>query len=837
MRVPLSWLRQFTPLDAPVEEVVATLDDLGLAVESVTRVGDGLEGVVVARVLEISAIAGADRIQAVRVDAGTGQSVPVVCGAWNFAVGDLVPLATVGTVLPGGMEIAARRMRGVPSEGMLCAPDELDLPGGHDGILVLDDLEGGEGSAPGTPLADALGLTPDTVLELEVNANRPDAMSVAGVARDLAARLGLGFTLPEPEVGGRQEPRRVEPVSVRVDDPERCGRFVAQVVAGITVGPSPAWIARRLERAGMRAINNVVDASNYVMLELGQPTHPYDLARLPGRGLGVRRARTGESLVTLDGITRTLSVDDLLICDGEDQPVGIAGVMGGASSEIDSATTEVVLEAAWFEPLSVSRTSRRLRLRSEASARFEKGCDWTGIDRAVARFCELLAPAGAVLAGPPVDVVGRLPDRPPVVLRVARVEELLGTSLGPDEITRLLEPIGFATTPAGDGCLEVVLPPWRLDSTAEIDVVEEIARLHGYRRIPPTVPRSPLAGGLSPYQRDRRQLRQLLAGAGADEAWTTTFLSPSDLARCRLDAGDAVAVTNPLVAEESRLRTSLLPGLVGAVAYNARHRQTGVSLFEVGHTFRRRAASCDQQLPEEVEAIAYAGAGRDATEAVTVWHLVADGLVLDDWRLEAVTAPGLHATRTARLWCGDVDVGLVGEIDPDVLAAHDITERVAWLELDVARVLAAPHGGGSYRPVSRFPSSDVDLAFEVDEATPAAEVEATLRGSGGPLLVGLRLFDVYRGDRVAPGRRGLAWTARFQAPDRTLTDEDVAEARRRLVAAVEQRHPATLRGSRPGVERIEAFPVGTAGNATEGGAASSGERSEPGVHRPAGGSS
>ncbi len=805
MRVPLSWLRDFTPLDLRVEEVAATLDDLGLAVESVERVGEGLDGVVVVRVLEIAAIPGADRIRAVRVDAGGPEAVPVVCGAWNFAEGDLVPLATVGTVLPGGMQIGARRMKGAPSEGMLCAPDELGLPGGHDGILVL-----APGLVPGSPVAEALGLGPDTVLELEVNANRPDAMSVAGVARDLAARLGLPFALPEP---ARSHPPSTGdglapgPVSVEVEDPERCGRFVAQVVAGITVGPSPPWLAQRLARAGMRAINNVVDASNYVMLELGQPTHPYDLARLPGRGLRVRRARPGESLVTLDGVSRAVGDDDLLICDGEDQPAGIAGVMGGASAEIDEATTEVVLEAAWFDPLSVARTSRRLKLRSEASARFEKGCDWTVIDRAVARFCELLAPAGAEPVGGPVDVVGLVPDRRPVCLRVARVGELLGTSLGAEEIAGLLDPLGFTTAPAGEGVLEVALPPWRLDSTGEIDLVEEIARLYGYRRIPASVPRSPLTGGLTARQRDRRTARQILVGAGADEAWCATFVGEADLSRCGLDPAEAVVVANPLVAEQSRLRTSLLPGLLGAIAHNQRNRLGEVSLFEVGHTFRRRRSSTpDEELPDEVEALAYAAAGADATDAVAVWHLLAEGLAVADWRLEATAAPGLHPTRGATLVGDEGAVGVVGEVDPDVLAAHGIAGRVAWLELDLARLLAAPRGPDAYRPVSRFPSSDIDLAFEVDETTPAAEVEATLRRAGGPLVVGLALFDVYRGDQVGAGRRSLAWTVRFQAPDRTLTDDDVAAARHRLVAEVERRHGATLRSSAAGGREVPAGP-------------------------------
>ncbi|MBW3573268.1 MAG: phenylalanine--tRNA ligase subunit beta [Actinobacteria bacterium] len=783
MRVPLSWLGDFAPFDLPVDEVLATLNDLGLAVESVERVGEGLDGVVVARVLEIAAIRGADRIRAVTVDVGDGEAVPVVCGAWNFAEGDLVPLATVGTVLPGGMEIKARTMKGAPSQGMLCAPDELGLPGGHDGILVLD-----HDARPGTPVGEVLGIRPDVVVDLEVNANRPDAMSVAGVARDLAARLGLSFTIPEPKVVPGTD---VVSAPVEVEDPVGCGRFVAQVLTGVTVGPSPPWLANRLAMAGMRPINNVVDASNYVMIELGQPTHPYDRRRLGGGGLRVRRARPGEVLVTLDGNERRLHGEDLVICDADDVVMGIAGIMGGASSEIDADTTEVVLEAAWFDPLSISQASRRLKLRSEASARFEKGCDWAGIDRAVARFCELLAPSGASAAGPPVEAWGRLPERPPVRVRPARVNQVLGTDLSAAAIAGYLDPLGFTTTVAADGALDVEVPTWRLDSATEIDVIEEVARLHGYRAISPTVPRSPLTGGLTAYQRDRRTVRQILVGAGADEAWSTTFLSAEDLRRCRLDADAAVVVANPLIAAESLLRTSLLPGLVAAVASNARRRQTGVTLFEVGHVFQQ--PSPGQQLPTEAEVAAYAAAGRSAAEAVTAWHLVADGLVLGSWQFQAATPPGLHPTRSAQVVVAGEVVGVVGEVDPDVLAAHDVAERVAWLELDLGRLLALPHGNDRYRPLSRFPSSDVDLAFEVDDATPAAAVAATLRAAGGELVAELRLFDVYRGDKLGAGRRSLAFTVRFQAPDRTLTDDEVAAVRRRLVEAVESAHPARLR--------------------------------------------
>jgi phenylalanyl-tRNA synthetase beta chain len=783
MRIPLSWLRDFAPLDHPVDDLVAVLDDLGLAVESVERVGEGLDGVVVARVLEVGPIPEADRIRRVVVDAGGGE-VPVVCGAWNFGEGDLVPLATVGTVLPGGFAIGARTMRGVESRGMLCSPDELGLSGGHDGILVLP-----EGLAAGTPFADAMGITRDVVVDLEINANRPDAMSVAGVARDLAARLGLPFAVPEPDPP--VAPAVAAPVGVEVEAPELCGRFVAQVLAGVVVGPSPPWLANRLTLAGMRPINNVVDASNYVMLELGQPTHPYDLARLPGRGLRVRRARQGEVLVTLDDVARRLTPDDLLICDAEDAPVGIAGIMGGATAEIDPGTTEVVLEAAWFDPISVSRSSRRLKLRTEASARFEKGCDWTVPPVAAARFCELLRPSGARAAGSPVDVVGARPAGSTVRVRTARVNAVLGTDLTAEEVRGTLEPIGFAAEPVGDDH-DVAVPPWRPDSATEIDVIEEVARLHGYRAIPKTVPASALAGGLTPYQRDRRLVRQVLAGAGASEAWSTTFLSDAAIGRCGLDPAEAVVVANPLVADEGLLRPSLLPGLLAAVAYNAGRRQSGVHLFEVGRTFRRPPPG--QDLPVEREVVAVALAGCEAPEAVGVWRLVEEGLLLGDARIEVDVAPGLHPTRTARVLVGGERLGWVGEVDPAVLEAVGIGERVAWLELDLGALLAAPHGARSLRPLSRFPSSDVDLAFEVDDAVPAGAVEATLRDAGGDLVAALWLFDVYRGPQVPPGRRSLAYTVRFQAGDRTLTDEEVAGARRALIEAVEGAHRATLRG-------------------------------------------
>jgi len=788
MKVLLSWLRDFAPIEGDPVALGEQLSDLGMAVEQMDVLGEGLDGVVVARVLATRPHPDADKIQLVDVDAGDGEVLQIVCGAFNMAPGDLVPLATVGTVMPGGMEIGRRKMRGQWSNGMLCSARELGLGSDHAGIHVLPP-----GLPVGAPFVEAMGISADVLYDLEINPNRPDAMSVAGVARDLAARLGVPFTLPEPVVD-EVPASRLGGVTVEVEAPDLCGRFTARVLRDVTVGASDPAIARRLALLGMRPINSLVDVSNYVMLELGQPNHPYDLAKVRGGGLRVRRARPGEAMVTLDDIERRFTVDDLLICDAEDRPVGIAGIMGGAETEIGTSTSDVLLEMAWFLPIGIARTSRRLRLRSEASARFEKGTDPEIIDLAHRRFAELGAASGARLEAGTVDVRGELPDRRPVRVRTGRLNRLLGTDLAAPDIAGLLEPIGFAATVTGEDT-EVAIPSWRYDSSTEIDVVEEVARHYGYTTIGRSLPPSAHAGRLTDRQRERRRLRNLLVGRGLSEAMPLPFLAPGDLERCGLP-GDGIEIANPLVAEESVLRTSLLPGLVKALATNAARRNTGVGLWEIGHVFRRPAAGPNGDgLPDEREALGVALGGRDATEAVHEWRAVAEVLSLRGVSVRNEAVPGLHPTRSARLvGPGGEAVGSVGEIDPGVLETHGIGERVGWVEVDLDVVAELPHDPHVYRPVSIYPSSDIDLAFEVDEAVPAAAVEQALRAAAGERLASLRLFDVYRGEGIAAGRRSLAYTLRLDAPDHTLTDDEVAEVRRRCIAAVEAELPATLRG-------------------------------------------
>jgi phenylalanyl-tRNA synthetase beta chain len=669
----------------------------------------------------------------------------------------------------------------------------------------------------------------DVVYDLEVSANRPDALSMVGVARDVGARLGLPFRQPEaarvweapPGEGGG--PPATELASVTLEAPELCPRLAAAVVTGVRVEPSPEWLARRLTLAGMRPVNRVVDASNYVMLELGQPTHPYDLDRLAGHGLLVRAARPGETLVTLDGVERTLgtgsaaagragdgprSDEDCLICAATGEPVGIAGIMGGADTEIRETTTRVLLECAYFDPMSVARTAARLGLRSEASTRFERGADPGGIERAIARFLELLgvtapgqdgegeasgAEARPIVAPGLLDARGEVPTPPVVVLRTERVNALLGTELRDLAVYRYLRPLGFDVEPTGDGVAEVTVPGFRPDARQEVDLVEEVARHHGYARIARTTRRSPEVGGLTAHQRLRRRVRGALLEAGALECRTGSLLAPADHARSGL-SGPAVEVANPLTQEESVLRKTLLPGLLKVLAYNAARRGAEIRLFEVGHVFELPLEGA--QLPREADHVAavLARPGDDARAAVLAWRSLAEVLRLSDVRLEAASPPGLHPTRSAVLLApGSLVLGAVGEVSPDVVSAFGLSGRVGVLELDLDQLERAPRSPALARPVSPFPSSDIDLAFAVEEGVPAGAVEATLAEAAGELLESIELFDVFRDDQRGGGLRSLAWHLRFAALDRTLTDQEVAQVRARCIEAVEAAHPAKLR--------------------------------------------
>ncbi len=793
MKVLLSWMREFAPIEGDPAFLADQMTDLGLVVEEVGSTGPDWDGIVVAKVLDLRPHPEADRIQLVDVDLGDGQPLQICCGAFNMAVGDLVPLATPGTTMPGGLEIARRKLRGQWSNGMICSAAELELGEDADGIMVLD-----AGLTIGEALTSALGAESDVLFDLDIEGNRPDALSVAGVTRDLAARLRLPFTLPEPKFS-EQEPPSSARTSVEIQAPELCSRFGARVLDNVTVGRSPGWMAARLTAAGMRPINAIVDISNYVMLELGQPNHTYDLGLVPDGRLGVRMARDGERLSTLDDVERTLTTDDGVIVDGSDQPIGLAGVMGGASTEISDATTSVVVEAAVWDRMTIARTSRRLNLRSEASTRFERGVDPMGIERALDRFVELAVEiCGARAASGAVIATGGLAGPVEIPVRTDRVNRVLNTSLTTAEIVALLDPIGFTSKPlvGGPDGLSVTVPSWRPDSTIEEDVIEEIGRHHGYEKSGKRVPTPVQAGALTPDQQGRRRLRRTLRGLGYSEAMPTPFLAPDDLARAGLD-DEGITLANPLVAEESVLRTSLLPGLLKGVAHNQSHRIDRVRLCELGRVFR----PSNETLPDEHEMLAAIGSGylpdggETAAEAgVRSLYRFAAELGFDGLQIANADVPGLHPTRAAQVRFRGKIIGSVGEIDPRVLENFEISGRVSWFELRVAPLLVALASPPRYKPVSLYPSSDIDLAFVTPDEVPATDVARTIKKAGEGLILSVRLFDVFRSAQVGEGRRSLAYQLRLQADDRTLTDQEVAEIRLRCIDDVAKNHGATLRG-------------------------------------------
>ncbi len=777
MRVLLSWLNEFGPFANPhdaaaIDALAADLTALGLAVEDVVAVGGSVAGVVSARVIRVEQHPDAAKVRRVWVDAGDGAERHVWCGASNMGAGDVVPLATLGTTMPNGMTIERRGILGIDSEGMLCSAAELGINDDHSGILLLP-----ADSALGVPYGEVLGLDHDVVFDLDLTRNRPDCWSVEGIARDLAAWRKVPFAARAPMIAERGVARTI-PVEVLTDG---CGRFTATVMSGVVVGASPEWMIRRLEAVGMRSINNVVDVSNYVMLDIGQPNHAYDFDKV-ANGFRIRNAREGEVLVTLDEAERTCSPDDVLICDGADVPVGLGGVMGGLDSEIAASTTTVALEVAWFPAIGVMRTATRHGLRSEASARYERGVDPTLAERAVLRFAELLSITCPDLVVHEGTTDERSAGMPPVdrstSLRASEVTRILGIELSATEIRQLLDPIGFSAAENGDS-LSVTLPNWRPDSTTEIDVIEEVARHYGYDRLGRSVPKSTVHGHLTPLQLRRRLLRNVLVGLGLSEAMPNPIVAPDVMQRAGVE-GAQLRILNPLVAEESALRISLRPGLLSAISNNEHHRRFGVSLFEIGHVY----PPSGDGLPNEFEALCVVLAGREAPDALAIWREIAEALDVGAMVDQSSVPSGLHLTRSGVLRAGRDVIGAVGEIAPEVLDEFDVTERVAVLELRLDSVLGVVKAPPTYRPVSKYPSSDLDLAFVVADDVAADRVERAIRQGAATLLVGLELFDVYRGSGVSDGQRSLAWRLRLQAPDRNLTDADVAEVRMRVEDAV-----------------------------------------------------
>lgn len=826
MRVVHSWLAEFVPGLPDAATCGDALTRASLKLETVERAGESLEGVVVGEVLGIEELTEFKKpIRYVQVGTGPGDPRGIVCGATNFAVGDRVPVALPGAVLPGGFAISARKTYGNVSDGMICSSRELGIGDDHRGILVLPPE-----TPVGAEFAALIGM-PDSVLDLEITSDRGYALSHRGVARE----LGIAFDLPYLDPADVELPALGTGYEVRIDDPSGCSRYVAREVSGLDAAvASPPRLASRLALAGMRSISLAVDVTNAVLLGLGQPLHAFDRDKLTGP-IVVRRARAGETIVTLDGEKRALEPEDLVITD-DTGPIAIAGVMGGASTEVSESTTRVLLESACFDPVSVARTARRLGLPSEASRRFERGVDPDLAPYAAEVAVRMLVDLGGVTADPVGTDVGSTSEAQPVHLPLAEAERLIGRPY-PVEVQRhRLEQLGCAVEVDGTG-LRVIPPSWRYDLERPADLVEEIARLEGYETIPVRLPRAFAGRGLTAAQRARRRMADALADAGFAEVLLLPFLADDAADRLGLSADDdrrnAPGVVNPLAEDERYLRTTLLPGLLAAVARNVSRGNTDVALAEIGTVFRSRPgadrtpsipdvsarptaeqlAALDAALPDQPRHVAAVVAGKrepagwwgpgrnaDWSDAVETARLLAR-VVGAPLSVRAAQVAPWHPGRCAELVVPvgedpgsaqtEVVVGHAGELHPRVVSTWELPARTCALELNVDALLAAAQTAVEVPPVSPYPPADRDVALVIASDVPAGTVTAALRAGAGPLLESVGLFDVY--DQIGPGERSLAFRLRWRAPDRTLTAEEVNGFRDAAVAAAAERTGARLR--------------------------------------------
>jgi phenylalanyl-tRNA synthetase beta chain len=792
MRVPVEWLMQYADPGLPVGALEERLTMTGTKVEAIHHHGVGaLERFVVGRVLEAAPHPDADRLTVCAVDVGDGGPQQIVCGAPNVAAGQIVAVARPGAVMPDGTKLGVAKLRGVESNGMILAEDELGIGTDHAGIMVLD-----EQLAPGAPLQGVLPIATE-VLELEVTPNRPDCLSIYGVAREVHAATGAPLG-PPPWAEDLGTAGDIAGVEVGVDAPDLCPRFTARAFEDVAIGPSPTWLKARLMAAGQRPINNVVDITNYAMLLVGSPLHAFDLDRVAGGRLIVRRARDGEQITTLDDQVRKLD-REMLVIEDDAGPTSLAGIMGGERSEVHEGTTRVLMEVAnWYGP-NVHRTSQLLGLRSEASGRFEKGlAPEQAMEAQIVATELMLELTGARLVPGTIDVGG--PGPPPAVIRLreAKVTALLGRAIERRRQAEILRALEFSVQEADDG-LDVSVPAFRRnDVYREADVIEEVARIDGFEKLPATLPaRRGSAGRLTTNQRLRRRAVDALVGRGMYETMGWSFAEPGLADRLRLDADDPrrrfVVLQNPMSEDQSVLRTTLAGALLDAARRNAARGMSDLALLESGTVYIDNG----EKLPHEYRALGAILTGRlhpqswGTTEPPRAGFFAAKGLLgaaLDAvrvrWEVAPASEPFLHPGRSARVLTGGEEVGWIGEVHPLVARLWDLDHGAALFEIDLDRALGHADAVPRYVDLTSFPALRLDLAFTLPDDVPAATVLRTVREAGGSLLAAVRVFDLYHGEQVGEGRKSLALALSFRAPDRTLTDESVAPLRDRIVAAV-----------------------------------------------------
>lgn len=791
MRFSLRWLKQYLNMDLTVDQIVDTMMMAGLEVEEEIDLGMRSGMIVIARVIETSPHPQSDHLTLCKVDAG-GEPLSIVCGAPNVRAGAFYPCALLGAKLPGGMVIEPRKIRGIASQGMLCSAAELSISADHTGIMEIP-----EDSPIGEPF--------DFLVDIKVTPNRPDCLNILGVAREVAAMHGHKVYPPKPRP--KEMLTRIESL-VKLSVPARyqCPRYTCRLIKGVLVGESPLWLRRRLEASGLRSINNVVDVTNYVLLELGHPLHAFDFDRLAGGEIRVRMAEAGEKLAIIDGTELTLTADDLLIADAR-AGVALAGVMGGLDSEVRASTTNVLLESAYFDPTTIRRTSKRYGISTDASYRFERGTDREGLILALHRAAQLIQElAGGEIARGLLDVQATIVEKPPIVLEVGRVNRVLGIDLTGTQIADYLVNLGFEVRGGGPAQLIVSAPTHRVDVSRDVDLIEDIARLHNYNKIPKTLPRTrcPIAAP-SHFQQIVEGCRDSFARLGLFEAMSYSFIGEAQAQTIGFDPARQPRVANPLTVDQVIMRPSVLPGVLTAVALNQSRNESSIALFEVGKVWLPDSKPADPEA-ERWEAVAamvgplpptWSAAARDydfydlkgAIESVTAEFDAAD------IEFQALTdSPVFHPGRSAKLIVNGQQVGEMGELHPELAASLDLRGRVyiARIELDK---LAEVTGGMSRRvkPVPKLPASDRDLALVVARDLPVGQLLDATRRAAGSLLEDLRLFDVYEGERLSADKKSIGLRLRLRSLEKTLTDDEIKAVMDKVTRSLENQFGAVLR--------------------------------------------
>jgi phenylalanyl-tRNA synthetase beta chain len=802
MQVSLKWLKDYVDVDVSPEDLAERLTMAGLEVDSLRRIEPAFRGVRVARIVSLRPHPQADQLSLCEV--ATGETTcPVVCGATNIRVGDIVPLAQVGATLPSGDVIRSARIRGELSEGMLCSEEELGIGADAAGIMILpSDL------SLGAELADALDLY-DTVLDIGVTPNRSDCLSIVGVAREVAAITGKELRYP-PCVVAENDEEIHGITSISIEDPDLCPRYTARVIKNVRIGPSPFWMRRKLEAVGLRSINNIVDVTNFVMMELGQPLHAFDFRFLEEGRIVVRRSRAGETFVSLDEKERLLRADTLMICDGV-KPVAIGGVMGGFNSEVKDDTEMILLESAYFNPSSIRRTSRGLAMGTDAAFRFERGIDPDGVVRALDRAAGLMAElSGGTVCRGAIDQYPRIiATAKDIPLRLKRIRDTLGVVVEEADVARILGNLKMTIEPAGEGTFRVTPPTCRVDIAREIDLIEEIARMHGFDRVPATLPAvSVIAGVADGKGAVEVRLREIMTGAGYQEVINYSFVSPDAVDQLGLPETDErrlqVRIRNPLTEEQAVMRTTMIQSLLLNARRNADVGRFDLKIFETGRTFIRQG---EGKQPREHNRAAFLITGRRYEDR---WHfqdLQADFYdlkgcaenILDTLRIaapsfrECVPETFLHPGKSCGVFGGEAQLGFLGEVHPDVLARMGLTGTVVVGELDLDLLAASYSAKASSRNLPRFPSSSRDVAFLVRREIAAAEMLRSATDSVEELLEKVRIFDVYEGKNIPAGMKSLGLRFSYRSADRTLMDDEVNEVHARIVQKIVCASGASIR--------------------------------------------